>query len=745
MSSSAAGVSTSSGVIAVACDWSYITPFLCSSNVSFSCSFRGLTTLGWKGGGRRRGLLLSCPHRGFCVSCESKTIAKAIRRFPPYLEGALLLNVGELPSSKEWKAVPDIWRDSAEKYGDRIALIDPYHDPLTKMTYRQLEQGILDFSEGLRVIGVKPDEKLAFFADNSCRWLIADQGMMATGAINVARGSRSSTEELLKIFQHSESAALIVDNPELFNRIAEVFQEGAVMRFVILLWGDKSCLSTERTEEIPVYTYNEIMNFGRESRRAFLTAKDIRESYDYQMIDSEDVAAIIYTSGTTGDPKGVMLTHRNLLHQIKNLHDVVPVVPGDRILSVLPPWHSYERACEYFIFANGVEQMYTSVKKLKEDLRQYQPRYLLAVPLLFDALHSAIQKQISTSPAVRRIVAMAFIKISTTFMECKRIYEGKCITREQKQPRFFVSVLDYSWSRVIAAILWPLHMLANKFLYSRIRSAIGITKAGISGGGSLPFYLDQFFEAIGVIIQNGYGMTECSPVIAARRPGSNVVGTCGDPLKYTEARIVDPKTNEVLPHGSKGIIKVKGPHVMKGYFKNPVATSRARDKDGWLDTGDIGFIVPHHSMGRSRSCGGMIVLEGRAKDTIVLSTGENVEPAELEEAASRSSLIQQIVVVGQDQRRLGAIVVPNSGEVLLAAKRKSLVDADATMVSQETVVNLLREELTTWTSECSFQVGPFLVVDEPFTIDSGFMTPTMKIRRDRVVAKFKEQIDKLYT
>ncbi|MBA0721661.1 hypothetical protein Golax_009179 [Gossypium laxum] len=192
---------------------------------------------------------------------------------------------------------------------------------------------------------------------------------------------------------------------------------------------------------------------------------------------------------------------------------------------------------------------------------------------------------------------------------------------------------------------------------------------------------------------------------------------------------------------------------MKGYYKNPLATRQALDKDGWLNTGDIGWIAPHHSVGRSRRCGGVIVFEGRAKDTIVLSSGENVEPLEIEEAALRSTLIQQIVVIGQaswtpsfheDQRRLGAIIVPNKDEALLAAKEASVVDADAVDLSKEQISSMLYEELRKWTSDCSFQIGPILVVDEPFTIESGLLTPTMKIRRDQVVAQYKEEIANLY-
>ncbi|KAK8608939.1 hypothetical protein V6N13_025249 [Hibiscus sabdariffa] len=329
-------------------------------------------------------------------------------------------------------------------------------------------------------------------------------------------------------------------------------------------------------------------------------------------------------------------------------------------------------------------------------------------------------------------------------MELKRIYEGQYVTGNPKQPSYLVSMLDCLWARIIAVILWPLHVLAKKLVYEKIHSAIGISKAGISGGGSLPVHIDRFFEAIGVTVQNGYGLTESSPVVAARRRYCNVLGSVGHPIQHTEFEIVDSETGEVLPPGSKGIVKVRGPQVMKGYYKNPLATKQALDDDGWLDTGDIGWIAPHHSAGRSRRCGGVIVIEGRAKDTIVLSSGENVEPLEIEEAAMRSSLIQQIVVVGQDQRRLGAIIVPNKDEVLQAAQNSSIVDPDAVDLDRDKMTGLLYEELSRWTSKCSFQVGPILVVDEPFTIDSGLMTPTMKIRRDRVVAQYKEEIANLY-
>lgn len=212
------------------------------------------------------------------VHCQSKTAEVDIRKCSPFLESELLSGNGGLPLT-EWRTVPDIWRTSAEKFGDRVAVVDPYHDPPTTMTYKQLDQEIVDFSEGLRVIGLKPHEKIALFADNSCRWLVADQGMMASGAINVVRGSRSSDQELLQLYSHSESVALAIDNPEMYNRIADTFGSHAALRFVILLWGEKSSLVTEARQGYPIYTYKEIVELGHKSRVDLLDSEDASKTF----------------------------------------------------------------------------------------------------------------------------------------------------------------------------------------------------------------------------------------------------------------------------------------------------------------------------------------------------------------------------------------------------------------------------------------------------------------------------------
>lgn len=661
----------------------------------------------------------------YCTLQPLQEVQKKGRKIAPGLEGSTYQGNGSFGAS-EWKALPDIWRTAAEKFGDRVALIDPHHHPHTIMTYAQLRGAIMEFAEGLRVIGITPNEKVAVFAENSCRWLVADQGIMAAGAIDAVRGTRSSIEELTHIYTHSESVALVVDNQDLLKKLAPCLQ-GSTMKFAVLLWGEKSYLAGG----LEVFTYDEILAKGRDSC-AFLAIgpNSVPECFDH--IQSDDVATLVYTSGTTGNPKAVMLTHANLLHQVQHLDKVVDISAGDRFVSLLPPWHMYERSCEYFSLSQGIEQVYTNVKSLKEDLKKYAPDFIVAVPLVFDILHSGVQKQLLSGSSVKKFIASTLIHISMVYKEWKRVCEGRALARARIRASKFAAVFEWVLARFMVALLFPLHVLARVLIYKKIHAAIGIKKAGISGGGSLAPHIDQFFEAIDIAILNGYGLTETSPVVAARTSANNVLGTVGRPLYATSIKVVDPESGETLPHGRRGLVKVRGPQVMKGYYKNSSATAEVLDKHGWLDTGDLGWIVPKSDFGPARACSETLVLDGRAKDTIVLLTGENVDPTQIEEAALQSRYIQQVIVVGQDQRRLGALIVPNKEEL------------QAVSVSTSDTEKLIRAELHKFTSKCSVSIGPFVLIKEPFTIESGLLTPTMKLRRNAITEKYSNLITNLF-
>lgn len=610
------------------------------------------------------------------------------------------------------------------------------------ITFKQLKQEILEFSEGLRQAGIHPDEKVALFADNSCRWLIADQGVMAMGAINVVRGSRSSVEELSLIYSHSDSVALVVDNEELCNKLLPSFNASSTLRFIVLLWGDKTSLLKDAGANLPIYTYEEFLATGFQSQKSLSASNDSVPSLCYQEIQSHDVATIVYTSGTTGNPKGVMLTHSNLLHQVVYLWEVVQPDPGDRFLSLLPPWHIYERSTEYFSLSRGSEQVYTNIKCLKEDLKRYPPHYMVSVPLVFDSLYSGVQRELSSTSNFRRLIASAMIGTSMIYMNLKRLYEGRALIRVRVQTMQIKAAMEWLVARIGAALLHPLHILAHFLVYRKILSAIGIKKAGINGGGSLPLHVDKFFEAIGITLLNGYGLTESSPVVAARNVENNVLGTVGKMLSETEIKIVDLKSGETIPDGEKGLIKIRGPQVMKGYYKNEDATRKAIDARGWFDTGDLGWLCPEIKAGAGCLCGGNLVLDGRAKDTIVLSTGENIEPTVIEEAAMQSKFIQNIMVVGQDQRRLGALIVINKDEL----KSSGFLDAEERHAdaSHQSLRKLIYSELQKYTLDCPAMIGPFLLLNEVFTVDNGMLTPTMKVRRDIVASKYQSEIENLF-
>ncbi|XGB41620.1 MAG: AMP-binding protein [Nodosilinea sp. LVE1205-7] len=273
----------------------------------------------------------------------------------------------------------------------------------------------------------------------------------------------------------------------------------------------------------------------------------------------------------------------------------------------------------------------------------------------------------------------------------------------------------------------------------------------ISGGGSLARHLDIFFEIIGVPLLVGYGLTETAPVLSARRAWRNLRGAAGPPIPGTELKIVDPESRQNLPQGTQGLVLARGPQVMAGYYRNPEATARAIDSQGWFDTGDLGWI----------SSDGNVVLTGRAKDTIVLTNGENIEPQPIEDACLRSPYISQIMLVGQDQRSLGALIVPDLEALqqwaahqsrwldLAGVEPPTAADWLPLSLADAAIEKLIRDELTRQVKDRpgyrpDDRIGPFRLVLEPFSIDNGLLTQTLKVRRAVVMERYRDMIEAMF-
>ena len=602
----------------------------------------------------------------------------------------------------------------AEQYGTLTAIKDPHAQPPLELTYKELFERIQAFAGGLQALGVQPGDKVALIADNSPRWLMADLGSLFAGAVDVPRSAIADPQELGYIIQNTGCTTLIIEDLKTYDRIRSFAQQQGIERVILL--SDESregCLSL-----------SDLLAKGREA------------GFKPPQLTRSQLATIIHTSGTGGKPKGVMLSHGNIMHQVEHTEDVIQPQAGMKSLAILPTWHSYERSCEYFLLSKALTMIYTDARHLKTDLQEEKPHFLIAVPRIWESVYEGIQKKMKgQSPLLRRLV-QTLISISERYVICSRIANQRSIRHLN------TSSSQRALARVGQILLFPLHKLGDLLAYRKIRQAVGSNfQHAINGGGALPSHLDTFFEIVGISILNGYGLTETSPILAARRPHHNVRGTVGPPLPHTQIQIVDLETRKPLPQGQVGLICAQGPQVMQGYYNNPEATVKVLS-DGWFNTGDLGWLTPDHHL----------VITGRAKDTIVLSNGENIEPQPLEDVCVRSPYIDQIMIVGQDQKQLGALIHPNKEELMEWAESQGLPEANSetALLASQTVRALILSELKQQVRNrpgyrSDDAITDFRFVPEPFTPENGLLTQTLKIRRLQVAERYQHLIHEIYS
>lgn len=624
--------------------------------------------------------------------------------------------------------VPGIWPRVAEKYGEIWALHNPHSSPEIKLTYGQLWEQIQAFGSALQRLGVRPDDKVSLFSDNCPQWLIADQGIMVAGAVNAVRSSQAEKQELLYIFRHSDSTTLIAENLATVRKLEPEIYDGALG--LILLLSDET---PPADCPVKVVNFSQAIAFGQEAPQGIVPRQ------------SGDLATLIYTSGTTGQPKGVMLTHGNLVHQIRSLVEILPLQPGQIALSILPTWHAYERTGEYYLLSQGITQVYTNLRSVKKDLATFKPHYMIAVPRLWESIYEGIQKNFrNQSPLQQKLIGF-FLGVSQAYFRAQHIANNQSLEHFQASP------IARGWARCQGLALKVIHQVGDRLIYHKVRGATGDRiQAVVSGGGSLPKHIDNFFEVVGINILVGYGLTETAPVVTVRRLHQNIRTTSGTPLAESEVRIVHPDTKETLPKGDRGLVLLRGPQIMRGYYKNPAATAQAIDEEGWFDSGDLGWLTPLNDL----------VLTGRAKDTIVLRNGENIEPQPLEDACLRSAYIDQIMLLGQDEKELGALIVPNIDTLetwiqqqqlplTLPGPGATLETLAASGLYSPDVQKLFRQELSREVKDRpgyrpDDRIGPFALILEPFTMENGLLTQTLKMKRPQVREKYQDLIRSLY-
>ncbi|MEH2319983.1 AMP-dependent synthetase/ligase [Nostoc sp.] len=626
------------------------------------------------------------------------------------------------------ESLPEIWPLAAERFGDVVALRNPHAKPEVAITYTQLAEQMQLFATGLQALGIKIGDRISLIADNSPRWFIADQGIMTAGGVDAVRSSQAEKEELLFIIANSGSTAIVVEDLKTLKKLQDRLKDLPIQ--VVILLSDEA---PPTDETLKVLNFAQLIEIGKNHN--FVPVEQNREA----------LATLIYTSGTTGKPKGVMLSYNNLMHQVTTFGTVLQPNAGDIVLSILPSWHSYERTVEYYLLSQGCTQVYTNLRSVKGDLRQFKPNYMVGVPRLWESIYEGAQKQFREQPANKQRLINFLFGISDKYIKARRVAQELSLNDLHASP------VERLAARIQASALLPLHALGERLVYAKVREATGgRVKQMISGGGALPRHIDNFFEIIGVQILQGYGLTETSPVTHVRRPWRNLIGASGLPLPATEAKIVDPETKAPLPVEKRGLLLLRGPQIMQGYYQNPEATAKAIDAEGWFNSGDLGWLTPQDDL----------VLTGRAKDTIVLTNGENIEPQPIEDACLRSPYIDQIMLVGQDQRSLGALIVPNvealekwaaSQNLTLDTHNDQVISSPSQKIDLESrmIQDLFRQELNREVQNRpgfrpDDRIGTFKLILEQFSIENGLMTQTLKVRRHVVTERYRDIIDGMF-
>jgi len=484
-----------------------------------------------------------------------------------------------------------------------------------------------------------------------------------------------------------------------------------------------------------IFSFNKINQIGEN----LLSKGDTRFSEISKTALPEDLVTIIYTSGTTADPKGVMLTNSNFMHQIRVTPPTQEFNKEDRWLSVLPSWHILERTAEYLVLSTGALTAYSKPYKqvLLPDLITIKPTILVSVPRIWESVYKGIMDNVKKGSSLQKTIFNWAINLGEKYKRAEGILNNTIplFDRAEYTPEELAQA-----RRTVKRLGWK-YRLADKIVFKKIRKLTGgELRFAISGGGALLENIDIFFATVGIVVCEGYGLTETAPSLTARNSKNWALSTIGMALPEVEIKIVDKDNlKKELPNGEVGILLVKGPMVMKSYYKNEEKTKEVI-KDGWFNTEDLG---------KKTYNGKYIQLVGRIKDTIVLRGGENVEPLTLEDKLKESEYINMVIIVGQDKPRLGALIVPDF-EALKAYTIENNIEYKNIdeLINHPKVVSLYQKEQKILISkEHGFKpyetlMGIALLPHE-FTMEAGEMTETLKMKRFEIHKKHKEEIDRI--
>lgn len=565
----------------------------------------------------------------------------------------------------------------------------------------------------LLAMGAEPGDRIAILSENRYEWVVVDLAIQLIGCVNVALYTTLPAGQCEYIMNDSESKILFVSTGIQLKKAVEIFDRCKTLKHVIAFDEPKAA-----------------ENAGKE----YVTLADTALAEGARLLDThekaieersanvkpENLCTLIYTSGTTGKPKGAMLTHRNIVSNMKAAHQDVYIDGNDRCLSFLPLSHAFERTAGYYaMIAGGAEIYYAqSVDTVAKNMLECSPTIVVSVPRLFERIYSLVTKNAEQGGIIAQTIFNWAMNVG------KRYWEGE---------------------RGLVALQKP---LADRLVFNKLKERTGGNiRFFVSGGAALPAEIGTFFMSAGLNILEGYGLTETSPVITLNKLNEEKMGTVGKVIYGVTVGIQRLEDNKIVAEVSgedyptdlttePGEILCKGPNVMKGYWKNEEETEKMIDKDGWLHTGDVGRFVE-----------GRLQITDRIKHMIVNAGGKNIYPGPIEELFKTSKWVNQIMVVGENKSYLAALIVPDFEALEEYAGEKGLeYESVEELFGKEIIRNLFNKEIRGFSKELASheKVRDFRLLPEEFTVESGELTPTMKVKRRVIEEKYRDLIEDMF-
>ncbi len=593
----------------------------------------------------------------------------------------------------EYRSIPDMYYKQAERNKGKVLIRHKKEGTWVDITWDQNKDATESLALGLIKLGIKPQEKVCILSENRNEWYVSDIGIQSTGAVTVPIYATNTPDQVAYIVNNSDAVDIIISTDKQYAKVKAEKKNMPNLRHII---------SFDKLDNAPdVLWLPDVLASGKASGLQQELEKRLKD------IKSGDLATIIYTSGTTGDPKGAMLTQSNLLSITDTAYDSFKDELTDEVmLSFLPLSHGYARIADFYVplyHAKGVQAIAESIDKVADNLREIKPTMFVSVPRVYEKVYGKIISQVEADKPMKKKIFYWAVSVGSA---------AAPYLMENKPLPFFLS-LKYK--------------LAGILVFKKIKEAVGgRLKFAISGGAPLSKELGEFFFALGIKIVEGYGLTETSAIFMANPPKKVKFGTVGKPFKGYQLKIA--------PDGE---ILLKGDNVMKGYYKKPEATKEVLDKDGWLSSGDIGFIDKE----------GYLHITDRKKDLIVTAGGKNIAPQPIENKLKMNMYIEEAVMIGDKRPYCVALIVPSFEVLKDVAKREGIpYTNEKDLIEQPRVKELIEAALNEVNSGFAKYetIKKFALIPQLFSQETGELTPTIKVKRNAVEKKYKAIIDGLY-